>query len=150
MPRAKDDGTAQGNYMYCTAWLVDVYHGPSHHPWCAAFSTISNKAYTWLFFFFFHGKYKLSRRVLSYSVRCKGGRACGNTTSKQCPWRKGVYTGACEIHAGASKKMRLAGLAECQIAKPIPELVQGYSWHYWGWEMIPQADTTWKEGILVR
>ena len=43
MPRAKDDGTAQGSYG--AAWLVDVYPGPSHHPLRAAFSAISNKAY---------------------------------------------------------------------------------------------------------
>ena len=43
MPRAKDDGTAQGNDG--AAWLVDVYPRPSHHPLRAAFSAISNKAY---------------------------------------------------------------------------------------------------------
>ena len=45
MPRAKDDGTAQGNYG--AAWLVDASPGQSHHPLRAAISAISNKAY-WL------------------------------------------------------------------------------------------------------
>ena len=92
MLRAKDDGTAQGNYG--ATWLVDVYPGSSHHPLREAFSAISNKAYENFIEFISYNKGNNSKRIIVVKAQCREGKGIG------VGWKGegGRRRGASELH----------------------------------------------------